>query len=241
MRLKALYISAARALRWTLRKLRILSLLDRYAGRRRTILWARSLLAIYDGPDMFQLDVPWWTFEASDVVADFLASKPGARVFEWGSGASTLWLAKRAETVTSVEHDREWAGTLRARLPDNVKLALVPAEPAGRDSAVRSAKRGFEHLNFRTYVEAIDDVSGVFDLIVIDGRAREACLGRAVRRLAPGGLIVFDNVDRERYMEALLRMSGKVEVHTTRGLTPGLPYPTRTALVTPRSVPGEPR
>ena len=66
---------------------------------------------------------------------------------------------------------------------------------------------------------------------MIDGRAREACLARAVDRLAPGGVIVFDNVDRRRYRDAIDALGDSVEVTTTRGLTPALPYPTRTALL----------
>lgn len=95
-----------------------------------------------------------------------------------------------------------------------------------------SRKRGYEGLDFTAYCAAIDDVPGVFDLVVIDGRAREACLGAAVARLAPGGLIVFDNVDRRRYVEAIDALGDRVRVTMTRGLTPALPYPTRTALIT---------
>ena len=74
---------------------------------------------------------------------------------------------------------------------------------------------------------------GDFDVIVIDGRAREACLAKAVDRLRPDGLIVFDNVDRQRYVDAIDTLGPRVEVVMTRGLTPALPYPTRTALLRP--------
>jgi len=38
-------------------------------------------------------------------------------------------------------------------------------------------------------------------------------------------------VDRERYRDAIAAAPVAVEVEWTRGLTPALPYPTRTALV----------
>ena len=59
-----------------------------------------------------------------------------------------------------------------------------------------SRKPGFAGLDFAAYVDRIDDVAGDLDLVVIDGRAREACLDRALPRLAPGGLVVLDNVER---------------------------------------------
>ncbi len=98
-------------------------------------------------------------------------------------------------------------------------------------SPVLSAKPGFAGLDFSSYVDAVDAEPGLFDLVVVDGRARDACFHRAVSRLAPGGLLVFDNVDRERYRAAIAASPVPVSVEWTRGLTPALPYPTRTALV----------
>ncbi|MBZ5737494.1 class I SAM-dependent methyltransferase [Nocardioides mangrovi] len=228
--MKRAYTCVLRGLGGLLRSLGVLARLERRAPRSRVATWAVSLFAIYDIDELARLDVPWWTFDSIDHVADFLAGRPGARVFEWGSGASTLWLASRSGSVHSVEHDAGWAEALRPRLPANVDLTLVPptATPA---PAIGSAKPGHAGLDFSTYVAAIDETHGLFDVVVIDGRAREACLERAVGRLAPDGLIVFDNVDRQRYRDAIGALGGRLDVITTRGLTPALPYPTRTALL----------
>ncbi|WP_147212943.1 class I SAM-dependent methyltransferase, partial [Nocardioides szechwanensis] len=208
--------------------------------RSRTALWVRSWLAIYDLDDLVALDAPWWTFEAADAVEHFLAGRRGARVFEWGSGASTVWLSRRGAVVHSVEHDAAWAELMADVLPPSATLRLVPAVLAGHPGTppgARSAKPGFEELDFAAYVAAIDDVPGPLDLVVIDGRARSACLDRAIGRLAPGGLIVLDNVERARYRAALARHGADLDVRWTRGRTPTLPYPTRTALVSRRTAP----
>lgn len=228
--MKRLYVRVVHALRALLRVLGVLTLLERLSSRSRVATWLRSLVAIHDLDEMTRLDVPWWTFDSRDEVAGFLSRRPRARVFEWGSGASTLWLASRAGEVHSVEHDAGWAAALSPRLPVNVALTVVAPTPATRP-VVGSAKPGHAGLEFSPYVAAIDAVDGAFDVIVIDGRAREACLERAVDRLAPDGLIVFDNVDRQRYRRAIGALGAQVEVVTTRGLTPALPYPTRTALL----------
>ena len=156
-------------------------------------------------------------------------------MFEWGSGASTVWLSARAASVVSVEHDPQWAASIAPVLGPNAQVRTVPAEPmvpAHARDAVASSKPGFEGLDFRAYVDAIDQDDAAYDLIVIDGRAREACLERALAHLTPGAMILFDNVDRKRYRDAIARHASDVDVVWTRGLTPALPYPTRTALLT---------
>ncbi|MBI1351734.1 MAG: class I SAM-dependent methyltransferase [Actinomycetales bacterium] len=206
---------------------------DRRATTSRAWCWSRSLLAVYDFEDLVRLDVPWWTFDAADRVEAFLRGRRDARVFEWGSGASTMWLASRAGSVTAVEHDAEWAHMVGDRVPANARVVLVPPAPvAGNAAPILSEKAGFEGLDFTDYVEQIDKEDDPFDLIVVDGRARGACLRRALDHLAPGGMIVFDNVDRERYRRAIAAEGAGIRVDWTRGLTPCLPYPTRTALIT---------
>lgn len=228
--MKGVYIRLVRLVGAPLRAIGLLGVLQRRARGSRRATWLLSLFAIHDVDGLQRLDVPWWTFDSADRVAAWLDDHPGARVFEWGSGASTLWLAARAGSVHSVEHHAGWAEVLSPRLPANVDLQVVEAV-ASTAPVVPSAKPGHAGLDFAAYVAAIDDVPGEFDVVVIDGRAREACLARAVERLAPGGVIVFDNVDRQRYVDAIERVGDRLAVTMTRGLTPALPYPTRTALL----------
>ena len=230
--MKTAYVSGVRTLRGMFAAIGLLGLLDRWATRSRTGLWVRSLLSIYDLQDLLRHDVPWWTFDAADRISGFLATRPEARVFEWGSGASTVWLSRRAGSVTSIEHDAEWAEIVAPVLPGNAVVRVVaPVRAVGGPDEELSGKAGFQGLDFADYVAAVDDTDGTFDLVVVDGRARNACFHRALSRLAPGGLIVFDNVDRQRYRDAIASSPIGVDVEWTRGLTPALPYPTRTALV----------
>ena len=235
MSVKSRYVQGARVLRSGLSSAHVLPLLDGWSTRSRTGTWARSLLAIYDASELVALDVPWWTFDASARVDAFLVGRRGARVFEWGSGASTVWLARRSGSVTTVEHDEAWAGTVRELLEPaaaQVDLRTVAGAPTtGAPGEARSQKAGHEDLDFRAYVDVIGEVGGLFDVIVIDGRAREECLLRAVRHLAADGIIVFDNVERRRYRDAIAAVRPALLVTWTRGLTPGLPYPTRTAIL----------
>jgi hypothetical protein len=198
---------------------------------RRLQHWAYSLTRVHDSVAMAELDVPWWTYRAIDIVDAWLAARPHpVRVFEYGSGASTLWLGRRADEVYSVEHHRgfgEHMAPLFTELP-SIRFHIVEPVESTHPS-VPSAKEGHGNLDFADYVAAIDQVDGAFDLVVIDGRAREACLARAVPRIKPDGIILFDNSHRARYREAIAA-SGLVE-RRLRGLTPTLPYPEQTSLL----------
>ena len=228
-RAKAKYVAAAR------RCARFAGTPARSPGRGQRIRhWVHTLPLVYDWRALTDLDVPWWTYRASQAVDSWLRARPEpVRAFEYGAGASTFWLARRVAEVHSVEHDREFAAGLGPALTDYpaASLHIVLAVPTAHPT-VPSAKEGHRGLDFANYVAAIDDLPGDFDLIVIDGRARVACLAAALGRLRDDGLIVFDNSLRRRYRSAI----GTAELRERRyfGLTPTLPYPEQTSLLTRR-------
>jgi hypothetical protein len=198
---------------------------------RRVVHWTYSLTRVHDSIELANLDVPWWTYGAIEAVETWLAgrSKP-ARVFEYGSGASTVWLARRAGEVHSVEHHRGFAEHLRPLLQEAGQVTLHVVEPRRTSvPAVPSSKEGCQGLDFADYVASIHSVGGEFDLIVIDGRARAACLFAARTHLAADGVVVFDNSWRRRYRTAISD-SGLSE-WAIRGLVPTLPYPDQTSLL----------
>jgi hypothetical protein len=227
------YVTVVRVLGRPLRRLGVLRWMDRRTARR-SIHWLRSLFAIHDVEEMAALGVPWWSYRAIDEVEQWMADREKIRAFEWGSGASTIWLADRVATVTAVEHHAGFAEWVRELVADRqtdgeVDLHVVtPVEEA--TPTVPSRKEGHERLDFADYVAAIDRLGGDYDLISIDGRARGACLDRAVSHLAEGGIIVFDNTDRSRYRLAIDDHQ-ELEAHHHKGLTPALPYPTTTTVL----------
>jgi len=235
-RVKTGYVTLAQAVGRLSESIGLVAWLDARAAHMRVAHWARSLFSIHDIEALVALDVPWWTYDAIARVEAHLTARPGARVFEWGAGASTVWLARRAGSVHSIEHDAHW-GARVARLLETrgfaagVTLEDVPADPTpDPDPLYRSAKAGERGRSFRAYARAIEGAGGPFDLIVIDGRARAACLAHAIPHLARDGMIVFDNSRRRRYA-AGLGESG-LTAERLAGLVPSLPYPDETTLLT---------
>lgn len=120
---------------------------------------------------------PWWNDRAIRYLGQHL--RPGDRVFEWGSGASTVWLASRGANVTSIEHDLEWVSKVRARCPA-ADVRTVPD-------------------NAGDYVAAIDAYrDDSFDVVIVDGIHRPECLRRGTSKVRPGGLLILDDTDQRQ-------------------------------------------
>jgi len=224
------YVTAMRKLRTPLARVGVLDWLERYP-RNAFLFWLRSLFAIHDIDDMVRLGVPWWTFPSIRLVDGFLSARPGAKVFEFGAGASTVWLAARAGSVYFVEHDPVWYPRVNqvVRGFANVHGRLREAPSSAVPGRWSSARRGWTGRSFEEYVAAIREPGEIFDLVVVDGRCRSRCLEAATDCLCEDGLIVFDNSIRWRY-RAAIEDSG-LNALNAFGFSPAAPYPGCTTLL----------
>ena len=137
-------------------------------------------------------------------------AQPDWSVFEWGSGASTLFMARAVGHLVSVEHDTAWhrrvAETLKLGHISNVDLRLIEPEPGSEvvPGLFRSSFPEYRHLSFRAYVSAIDSQpEASLDLVMVDGRARPGCISHAAPKVRPGGFLMLDNAERPAYAGAI--------------------------------------
>jgi hypothetical protein len=232
--LKSAYVSSARAVGRGLTKAGLVSA-STPPREARLRHWAHSLTRVHDVEAMNQFDMPWWTYRAISYVDQWLAARTEpVRVFEYGSGASTAYLRRRADEVYSVENHASFAELIAPMLAQAGGCHLEVREGVPSEHPlIGSKKPGYENQDFSHYVAVIDEVGGEFDLIVIDGRAREACLVAAVPHLKNDGIIIFDNTHRGRYRKAI-KASGLQE-RRLFGLTPTLPYPDQTSILRVRA------
>lgn len=123
----------------------------------------------------------------------------GGRMLEWGAGGSTVWFADHlpeGASLTSVEHDEQWLSQVAAQLGHrpNVRLLHRPATAAlGRNATIEEE----EAVPLDSYVHAVDGER--FDVILVDGYARGACLRQAQALLAAGGTIFLHDAQRPWY------------------------------------------
>ena len=155
--------------------------------------------------------VPWITFEATKWLIRYLTTN--MRVFEYGSGGSTIFLSKRVHELISVEHDRDWYITVLNELAKenvtNCKIMLKEPEldifnktdPSNPKSFLSSVST-YQGYNFKNYAMIINEYADEsFDLVIIDGRARPACIASALPKIRPGGYLILDNSERKRYYQ----------------------------------------
>ncbi len=130
--------------------------------------------------------LPWITYPAIEFLNTIDFSE--ARVFEFGAGSSTLWWAKRAKLVFSVEREKDWFERLISILPGNANVVL--------------------ESNELLYPKHIDSHACKFDVVVIDGAVRYPCAQSSLEGLAEDGLIVLDNTEWYPNIAQMLRDSG---------------------------------
>jgi len=149
-----------------------------------------------------RLGLPWISFGAIDALAQSVHRDMTA--FEFGSGGSTIFLAERCRSLTSVEHDPRWAEATSAELAsrrlENVTLVQAPVPPfryeriSGRWTAVCDP----DEFARSDYLGAFD---GRYDIVFIDGvddfglaqTWRSMCFRRVEPTMRGGGIIVLDD------------------------------------------------
>ncbi|MGE4070538.1 MAG: hypothetical protein AB7E72_05130 [Lysobacterales bacterium] len=143
--------------------------------------WLRSL---YLRRRPLRMAIPWLTFDA---IRHIKANLPDdARVFEFGSGHSTLFWHSRGAHVTSVGDDEAWYELMNNTLTERgIKGCQLVHAPT-----------------LDTYVGAIARCQPQsLDLILVDGAHRRDCVAAAIPFLKPGGMLVVDNTDWHWFRE----------------------------------------
>ena len=133
--------------------------------------------------------LPWYTYPAIEYIRQLDFSN--SRVFEYGAGYSSLFWARIADSVISVEKSTEWSDEIAARSPDNLTLLTISENPQYEDSILAYGK---------------------FDVIIIDGSERLQCANRAIKSLRSGGMIILDNSDWYTKAAGALRENDFIQV-----------------------------
>lgn len=133
-----------------------------------------------------------------------LEVSPTPRVLVWGVGGSELWMADQlpaGSSLLAVEHNRAWATRVRAVMPAHASVLHVqPTGKVGPTSTI--GEEDARHL--AAYVSE-PAAFGPFDVILVDGLARGACLDAAASMLTPGGVCFLHDAQRDWYAKALER------------------------------------
>jgi predicted O-methyltransferase YrrM len=198
----------------------------RLLGELRELGWQQSFRPSYP-IDRRGNPCPWMNYAAIGILDGLVSSD--TRVFEYGSGASTAWLAARSDHVHAVEHDPNWFDRVQS-LPGADRADVRQIACCGDE---------LEAPDGDAYVAAPGTVAEPrqFDIIIIDGWARLSCLAIAPGFLAPRGIVVLDDAERESYAAARRRLveeTGYREL-TVQGPKPAVAYLSATSFFIPPS------
>jgi tRNA A58 N-methylase Trm61 len=126
--------------------------------------------------------VPWMNYAIVFFLEERL--KKDLKLFEFGSGYSTLFYANLVHSVTSVESDERWFTTIKDNIPSNAQLIFQEEDENG------------------DYCRAAIQAGQLYDVIVVDGLDRVNCVRQSMEALTELGVILLDDSEREEYGEA---------------------------------------
>ena len=171
------------------------------------MLWARKLLARYEAAASGYFDavgwfntratrraldahgrpIPWFTYPAIALLESRI--RDDWRVLEFGSGMGTLWWSSRVEEHVAIEHDPGWAEMIAAQ--SRAKLHRVNGATT---ESYLAPTHGMER----------------FDVVIIDGIHRNACLLATPALLSANGFAILDDAHRPEYKSGVdaLRAQG---------------------------------
>jgi predicted O-methyltransferase YrrM len=141
---------------------------------------------------------PVMKFREIEIIEDILKNLKPNNCLEWGAGYSTIYFPRFFKTNTtwlSIEHDENWAEKIQQLNKNpNIKIFLkkpnnYPWTDPFNDGSLSDLK---DYIEFPARF-------GLFDFILIDGRARKDCLLKALEFINNKGIVILHDANRKYY------------------------------------------
>jgi hypothetical protein len=166
-------------------------------------------------------EIPWLNFKSIYFLEKYL--KKDMKVFEFGSGGSTIYFSRLVEKVISVEHSNDWYSQtndaiLALKLCNIEYLFCEPSFINTTSTHIdckdpknyKSCLGQYTQYDFQNYATSIDRYSDeYFDLVVVDGRARASCILHSIKKIKKNGILFIDNSDRNYYIKPFNELQDK--------------------------------
>ena len=152
---------------------------------------------------------PWMKMRELDIIKEILIRLEPNRCLEWGSGYSSTYFPAFQPSIRewhAIEHHAGWSETVRKKINDDrIRLhSIPPDDPAYfQFKGKYGPKLEGTYEDFKTYIEHPKNLSGTFDFIFIDGRARKECLKLAYDLISENGVVIVHDANRDNYFTEL--------------------------------------
>jgi hypothetical protein len=123
--------------------------------------------------------IPWYTYPAIEYLSNLDFSQK--RVFEWGSGNSSLWWGIRCHEIVAIESDREWYSKMNS---------AMSATSGTKFHDYRLCEDMLSYVNHRDIVNS--------NIVIIDGTFRTCCAAFFLSQMSEANnfeILIFDNAD----------------------------------------------
>ncbi len=144
--------------------------------------WINSFLK-KEPLDKFGVPIPWLTYPAISFLSERL--NKDLKIFEYGSGNSTLYYSKIVNKIIAVEHNRKWYEKIKGMISDNSEVIFSNLDHDGN------------------YCRIIKSTKEIFNLIIIDAEDRVNCIKNCLNNISENGVIILDDSEREEYSEGI--------------------------------------
>ena len=99
--------------------------------------------------------IPWYTYPAIEFLNNLDFSQK--TVFEYGSGNSSAFWARRSKTVLSIEHDRNWYEKIKSGLASNQAIHLLEHETDYVEAIIKGSSTSNAVFGFKVMDWYLDD------------------------------------------------------------------------------------
>jgi predicted O-methyltransferase YrrM len=206
-----------------------------FQDRSQARFYLKNLLSVKYKYNSLKHEMPWITYGSIEWIEKYLSKD--MRVFEWGSGGSTIFFARRVREVVSIEHDYNWYIKVKKHLKEknlnqNVEEIFKKPQKRHKIRRYKSINKKYKNYSFKEYCLSISKYPDeYFDLILVDGRARADCMKEALKKVKKGGCIVLDNSERKRYWKNIKNLQ-RLKRIDFKGIGPLNSYSWQTTIFT---------
>jgi hypothetical protein len=156
--------------------------------------------------------IAWCTYSFMHFIHPRLQNE--FNVFEYGCGNSTIWYAKKVNSIKSVEHDKSWLNKIQSTMPANSTIVYKELIYGG------------------DYSKEVGNSNQKYQIVIVDGRDRNNCLLNSISQLTDDGVVVFDNSNLRQYQtsisEVMQKGFKKIDFY---GMTPIAPHESCTSII----------
>ncbi len=171
---------------------------------------------------------PWMEDWEIDIIKEILLAMKPKKCLEWSAGFSTIYftklLPKRTKWI-SMEHDKKWANKVKNKILIHSlfghcsKVEVIYIPPNHFPWTDKHGDGSYDDL--KDYVDFPSKFK-FFDFILVDGRARIACLSKAHKLIKRDGVVILHDANRIYYHQPFALYKYQLLLNNHRQDTGGL-------------------